>query len=132
MGRVRFRAAAAVQARELARTALAERSGVETGWSLGLLRALTPNAPGTHPYTVTFARWEARGERFTQRDVHEREVWATDAASARRVAAQEVQALPDYVPAWRVREVVWRGAHATRRPRASQARKDCRTDPPGT
>lgn len=124
MGRVRFRAPAAARARELAETALAERSGVETGWSLGLLRALTPNAPGTHPYTVTFARWEAQGERFTQHDVHEREVWATDAASARRLAAQQVQALSDYVPAWRVREVVWRGAHAARQPHAPQAGKE--------
>ena len=118
MGRVRFRAPAAARAREFAEAALAERSGVEPGWSLGLLRALTPNAPGTHPYTVTFARWEASGERFIQRDVHEREVWAPDAASARRLAAQHVQSLPDYVPAWRVRQVVWRDARQPRAPGA--------------
>ncbi len=118
MGRVRFRAPAVARARELAQAALAERSGVEPGWSLGLLRALTPNAPGTHPYVVTFALWEACGERFIRRDVHEREVWATDAASARRLVAQQVQALPDYVPAWRVRQVMWRGA--PRRPPAAR------------
>ena len=74
--------------------------------------------PGTHPYVVTFALWEACGERFIRREVHEREVWATDAASARRLVAQQVQALPDYVPAWRVRQVVWRGA--PRRPPATR------------
>ena len=123
MGRVRFRAPAVARARELAEAALAERSGAEPGWSLGLLRVLTPNAPGTHPYTVTFALWEACGERFIQRDVHEREVWATHAASARRLAEQQVQGLPDYVPAWRVRQVVWPGARRRRPAAASAARE---------
>jgi hypothetical protein len=109
MGRVRFQAPDAARAREAAATALAARAGGEGRWSLGVLRALTANAPGTHAYVVTFAAWESRGERFVRRDVHEREVWATDATSARRLASEQVQAMPSYLPAWRVSRVAPRG-----------------------
>jgi len=102
MGRVRFRAADATCARQVADAALAARSGTEPRWSLGLLRALTPNAPGTHPYVVTFAAWEPCGERFVRRDVHQSDVWATDATAARQLAVREAQGLSGYLPAWRV------------------------------
>jgi len=110
MGRVRFQAPDAARARQAAEVALTARSGSEPGWSLGVLRSLTPNAPGTYLYVVTFAAWEACGERFIQRDVHRRDVWATDATGARRLAVEEVQAMPGYLPAWRVTQVVRRGA----------------------
>jgi hypothetical protein len=106
MGRAGFRARDAAGAHEAAQAALAARAGGEPGWSVGLLRVLTPNAPGAHIYDVTFAMWEACEDRFISRDVHESNVWATDAGSARRLAAQHAQALPGYVPAWRVRQVV--------------------------
>ena len=50
-------------------------------WTLGVLRPLTPKAPGTHLLDV-FARWEAGEDRFVRRDVHRLEVWAADAQSA--------------------------------------------------
>jgi len=117
MGRVRFQAPDAARAREAAATALAARAGGEGRWSLGILRALTANAPGTHAYVVTFAAWESRGERFVRRDVHEHEVWATDATSARRLASEQVQAMPSYLPAWRVSRVAPRGTQ--RRPQGA-------------
>lgn len=81
------------------------RSGDRSQWSLGVLRPLTPRAPGTHRYLVTFALWEAFDDRFERHDVHVTEIWAADAASARRLAQREVQAVPDYLPAWRIRSV---------------------------
>lgn len=105
MGRARFQAPDAARARDAARAALATRAGGEPRWSLGLLRSLTPNAPGTRLYVVTFASWEPREDRFIRRDVHEHEVWASDATSARRSACEQVQAMPGYRPAWRVRRV---------------------------
>ena len=121
MGRVRFEALDAACARQAAGVALAARSGSEPGWSLGVLRSLTPNAAGTYLYVVTFAAWEECGERFIQRDVHRRDVWATDATGARRLAVEEVQAMPGYLPAWRVTQVVRQGAqrdpgHRLRKP----------------
>jgi len=110
MGRARFQAPDAACARQAAEIALTARSGSEPGWSLGVLRSLTPNAPGTHLYVVTFAVWEACGERFIQRDVNRRDVWATDATGARRLAVEEVQSIPGYLPAWRVTQVVRREA----------------------
>ena len=110
MGRVRFQAPNAARARQTAGVALAARSGSEPGWSLGVLRPLTPNAAGTYRYVVTFAAWQACGERFIQRDVHRHDVWATDATGARRLAVEEVQAMPGYLPAWRVTQVVRQGA----------------------
>jgi len=92
-------------ARRAAEAALEERRSDESRWSLGLLRPLTPMAPGTHRYRATFARWESGEDRFVRRDVHELEVWAADAASARRLAQQEIQQVPAYEPAWRIRQV---------------------------
>jgi hypothetical protein len=62
-------------------------------------------APGTHRHRATFARWEDGQDRFVRRDVHELEVWATDAQNARRLAQQEIQAVPGYEPSWRIRRV---------------------------
>jgi hypothetical protein len=116
MGRHRFAAPDARRARTAAEAALAARADGEPRWSLGVLHAVTADAPGTRRYVVTFAAWEDRGERYRRRDVHEREVWATDATSARRVACELVQAMPDYLPAWRVRRVA--SARGARRRRA--------------
>ena len=74
-----------------AQAALEERRSDESRWSLGVLRPLTPMAPGTHRYRATFALWEAGEDRFVRRDVHELEVWAADAQSARRLAQQEIR-----------------------------------------
>ena len=38
------------------------------------LRPLTPRAPGTHRYLVTFSQWESQEDRFERRDVHVLEV----------------------------------------------------------
>ena len=105
MGRARFQAPDAARAREKAQAALATRACGQPRWSLGLLRPLTPNAPGTRLYTVTFAAWEDCEDRFVRSDVHEHEVWASDATSARRFACEQVQAVSGYRPAWRVRLV---------------------------
>ncbi len=106
-GRLRFEAPDARCAREAADDALAARSGREDGrWSLGVLRPLTPDAPGTYRYAVTFAVWAPEGEEFARHDTHRLTVWATDAQSARRLAHEEIQSLPAYRPAWRVRRVV--------------------------
>ena len=123
MGRARFQARDAVGARQTAEAALAARADGEPRWSLGVLCWLTPNAPGTHAYVVTFAAWEARGDRFLRHDVHEREVWATDATSARRLGAEQVQSLAGYRPAWRVRQV------AERRPSRAPAAPSPQTLP---
>jgi hypothetical protein len=104
-GRVVLEASDLDEARRAAEAALEERRSDESRWSLGVLRPLTPMAPGTHRYRVTFARWEATADRFVRRDVHDLEVWAADAQSARRQAQQEIQRVPGYVPAWRIRRV---------------------------
>ena len=93
------------QAQEAAEAALEERRSDESRWSLGVLRPLTPMAPGTHRYRATFALWEAGEDRFVRRDVHHLEVWAADAQSARRLAQQEVRGVAGYEPAWRIRQV---------------------------
>jgi hypothetical protein len=105
MGRARFQAQDVARAREQAAAALAARACGQPRWSLGLLRPLTPNAPGTHLYTVTFAAWEPRKDRFIRCDVHDHEVWASDATCARRLACEQVQAVSGYRAAWRVRRV---------------------------
>ena len=98
-------------ARRAAEQALTERreqtrlSGENSVWSLGLLRPLTPKAPGTKRYRVTFAQWEAFEDHFERIDVHELELWAANAAGARRLGQQEVQLLRDYRPSWRIRSV---------------------------
>jgi hypothetical protein len=112
MGRVILRAANANRARQAADAALASRSGTEPHWSLGLLRPLAPDCPGTHAYAVVFAAWKECGERFVRQDVHRCDVWATDGAAARRQAAGDVQGMPGYLPTWRVRQVVRRGTEA--------------------
>lgn len=98
-------------ARREAERALTQRredtraSGDRSEWSLGVLRPLTPRAPGTYLYRVTFAQWEAFDDHFERHDVHVQLLWAADASSARRLAQREVQSLPDYVPSWRIRAV---------------------------
>jgi hypothetical protein len=98
-------------ARRAAEQALTERreqtrrSGENSVWSLGLLRPLTPKAPGTKRYRVSFAQWEAFEDHFERNDVHELELWAANAAGARRLAQQEIQLLRSYRPSWRIRGV---------------------------
>jgi len=92
-------------AQAAAEAALAERRSDESRWTLGVLRPLTPMAPGTHRYRAVFARWEAGDDRFVRRDVHRLEVWAADAGTARRLAQQEIQRVPGYKPSWRIRQV---------------------------
>jgi hypothetical protein len=104
-GRVVVQAPDADRARQAAQAELLARSGGEPRWSLGVLKPLTPMAPGTYRYLVTFAVWESGAERFVRRDVHTLLVWAADAASARRLAQQEIQRVPGYLPAWRIRQV---------------------------
>jgi hypothetical protein len=104
-GRVVVQAPDADRARRAAQEALLARSGGEPRWSLGVLRPLTPMAPGTHRYRVTFAVWEADGDGYERRDIHVHTVWAADATSARRLAQQEIQAVSGYRPAWRIRQV---------------------------
>jgi hypothetical protein len=120
-GKVVLRAPDLRAARRAAQEALAERSGEDGRWSLGLLRPLTPMAPGTHRYQATFAIWTAREDRFVRHDVHTLEVWAADAAGARRLAQQEIQCREDYDPAWRIRDVT-RVEGGRRRARAAARR----------
>lgn len=93
-------------ARAAAEAALEERRGDEARWSLGMLRPLTPRAPGTHRYRAVFSLWEDTEDRFVRRDMYALEVWAADAQSARRLAQQEVRDVAGYRPAWRIRQVV--------------------------
>lgn len=93
------------QAQVAAQAALEERRSDESRWTLGVLRPLTPMAPGTHRYRATFAFWEATDDRFVRRDVHHLDVWAADAQSARRLAQQEIRVIGGYEPSWRIRQV---------------------------
>lgn len=92
-------------AQRAAQAALDARRCDESRWSLGVLRPLTPKAPGTYRYRATFALWEAGEDRFVRRDVHDIDVWAADAQSARRLAQQAVRHVDGYAPAWRIRRV---------------------------
>ena len=92
-------------AQRAAQAALEERRSDESRWTLGVLRPLTPMAPGTHRYRATFALWESAQDRFVRRDVHDLEVWAADAQSARRLAQQEIRMVSGYEPSWRIRQV---------------------------
>lgn len=56
-------------------------------------------------FRVTFAVWEATDDRFVRHDTHILDVWAEDAAAARRIAQQDIQVVDGYQPAWRIREV---------------------------
>jgi hypothetical protein len=115
-GRVVIQAPDAESARQAAEKALLARSHGEPRWSLGLLRPLSPMAPGTRRYRVTFAEWRPQGDGYARRDVHALEVWAPDAATARRLAHEEVRSVPGHRPSWRVRAVarVGQGARAAR------------------
>ena len=64
---------------------------------------------------MTFAVWEATDDRFVRRDVHTLDVWAEDAAAARRIAQQDIQTADEYQPAWRIREVVRGGKRKRQR-----------------
>ena len=92
-------------ARRAAEAVLEERRSDESLWSLGVLRPLTPMAPGTHRYRATFSFWESGEDRFVRRDVHHLDVWAADAQSARRLAQQEIRRVPGHQSAWRIRQV---------------------------
>lgn len=105
-GRLVIEAPSANAARRAAQEELAKRGDRDSRWSLGVLKPLTPQAPGTSLFTVTFAIWEATDDRFVRHDVHSLDVWACDASAARRIAQQEIQQVDGYVPAWRVRQVV--------------------------
>ena len=113
-GRFVIQAASAADARRAALIELAKRREGESRWSLGVLKPLTPQAPGTSLFEVTFAVWEATDDRFLRRDVHTFEVWAEDAGAARRIAQQDIQAAAEYDPSWRIRQVV-RGAKRKRK-----------------
>jgi hypothetical protein len=104
-GRIRFDAANLAAATRAIEKEIAKRCEGGDGWSLGLLRPLTPNAPGTHRYRAVFAVWKADGDRFARHDVYEMDVWAADAGTARRIAHQEIQKIDAYRPAWRIRRV---------------------------
>lgn len=101
-------------ARRAAERELEARRQDESRWTLGVLRPLTPMAPGTHRYRAIFARWEPTPDRFVRRDVHHLEVWAADAQSARRLAQQEVRTTPGYDSSWRIRRVERQGGAAQR------------------
>jgi hypothetical protein len=111
VGRVTFAAPDADGARRLAEAALTERraearrSGESSVWSLGTLHPLDPGAPGTGRYRVTFTLWESREDRFERRIVHEMELWATNATTARHIAQLNVQSLAHYIGAWRIQGV---------------------------
>lgn len=105
-GRLVIEAPSAGDARHLALRELAERAVADAAaWSLGVLKPLTPKAPGTRQFAVTFAVWEATDDRFVRRDVHRMDVWAEDATTARRIAQQDIQSIEGYAPAWRIRAV---------------------------
>jgi hypothetical protein len=101
-GRLRLEAPDAQRALRTARRRARAHAGTTAGWWLGPLRALTPAAPGTRRYRVSFAAWRERADGYAREPVHEIEVWATDAAGARRLAEREARTLPAYDPAWRV------------------------------
>ena len=94
-----------IEARRAAESELDARRSDEARWTLGMLRPLTPMAPGTHRYRAVFAMWESTEDRFVRRDVHHCEVWAADAQSARRLAQQEIRKVSGYEPSWRIRQV---------------------------
>jgi len=108
----------AAAAKHAAEQALAEhRDDDRARWSLGVLRPLSPRAPGTRLYRVTFAVWESQEDRFVRHDVHLLEIWAEDAATARRLAHQEIQSVEGYQPAWRIRQIICSSGAKRRRRR---------------
>lgn len=120
-GRIVIEAPSADDARQLAQRELAERSFSDAAaWSLGILKPLTPKAPGTHLFAVTFAVWEETDEGFVRRDIHSMEIWAQDATNARRIAQQDIQLVAGYAPAWRIRSVAGVGRRPLRRRRPAK------------
>jgi hypothetical protein len=111
VGRITFAAPDAAAARRLAEAALTKRraeprrSCDASVWSLGPLQPLDAGAPGTGRYRITFTLWESREDRFERRTVHDMELWATDATTARQTAQLNVQSLPQYIGAWRIQGV---------------------------
>jgi hypothetical protein len=101
-GRLVLEAPDAARAFAAARQQVAARAEAGSSWSLGPLMPLTPSAPGTHRYRVSFAVWRERAEGYERQRAHELMVRATDAQSARRLAEQEVRTAPGYDPAWRI------------------------------
>jgi hypothetical protein len=115
-GKVVVQAPDAGAAREAAQAEMEVRANGEArAWSLGVLRPLTPEAPGTHRYEVVFFEWEGRDDRFVRKDVHAMAVWAADAGSARRIAQQQIPTEMAYRPSWRIRSVTRMGAAPGRR-----------------
>lgn len=104
-GRLVIQAPSAKEARAEALAEIAKRDNGESRWSLGVLKPLTPKAPGTALFDVTFAVWEATDDRFERHDVFHMAIWAEDASAARRIAQQDAQDLAEYDSAWRVRSV---------------------------
>lgn len=104
-GRLIIHAADLAAAQRAVDAEIDARSSAESQWSLRLLRPLTPDAPGTHRYEVVFAIWATVEDGVMRNDVHRLDVWAPDAATARRIAQTDVQSLERYRPAWRVRSV---------------------------
>jgi len=110
-GRITFAAPDADAARRLAEAALTERreesrrARSSSVWSLGTLQPLDPGAPGTGRYRVIFTLWEPREDRFARRIVHDMELWATSATTARHIAQLNAQSLPEYIGAWRIQGV---------------------------
>ena len=104
-GRLVIEAPSATAARAEALAEIARRDSEESRWSLGVLKPLTPSAPGTSLFQVTFAVWEATDDRFERHDVLDLKIWAEDAGAARRIAQQDVQTIDGYDPAWRIRSV---------------------------
>ncbi len=111
-----IQAPSAKEARAEALAEIAKRDNGESRWSLGVLKPLTPKAPGTNLFDVTFAVWEATDDRFERHDVFQMAIWAEDASAARRIAQQDAQDLTEYDSAWRVRSV-------TRSPGRRRARR---------
>ena len=105
-GRVTLTARDVDSARQMAMAALRERSGGDALWSLGVMRPLTPLAPGTQRYRITFAEWIPEDDDYVRVDVHVMHVWAVDASGARRLAQEDVQRVPNYRGPWRIREVL--------------------------
>jgi hypothetical protein len=114
-GRLVIDAPSANAARAEALAEIARRDTEESRWSLGVLKPLTPRAPGTSLFTVTFAVWEAIDDHFERSDIHALEIWACDATAARRIAQQDIQLIDGYDPAWRIRSVARRNGRRRRR-----------------
>lgn len=101
-GLTRVVADSASGAREVAEREMARAAAGAPGWSLGVLRPLAPALTGAHLYEVTFAAWIEEAAVYRREEVFACAVWATDAESARRIAAQRAQASEGYRGSWRI------------------------------